>query len=162
MPLDVVTHPALAARHGFFARTGGASRGLYDSLNCGLGADDDPDAVRTNRSRVANALDAGPDALRFVHQVHSTDVVTVTGPLDAPRADAMVTDRPGHVLCILTADCQPVLFHDHAAGVSGAAHGGWRGTLDGVLEATVDAMRALGAADIRAVIGPCISAPHYE
>lgn len=87
------------------------------------------------------------------------------GPLPvAPRADALVTATPGLALAILTADCQPVLFADPEAGVVGAAHAGWRGARDGVLEATLDAMEGLGAdrGDIRAVIGPTISQRAYE
>jgi polyphenol oxidase len=91
--------------------------------------------------------------------------VTVTAPLaPRPEADAMVTATPGVLLAILTADCQPVLFHDSVAGVVGAAHAGWRGAVDGVLEATVEAMEQLGArrGDIRAAIGPTISQRSYE
>jgi YfiH family protein len=97
--------------------------------------------------------------------VHSADVVTVDAPLaERPRADAMVTATPGVALGVLTADCQPVLFADSDAGVIGAAHAGWRGALDGVLEATVAAMEGLGAARgrITAVIGPSISQAAYE
>jgi YfiH family protein len=100
-----------------------------------------------------------------VHQVHSADVITVTEPLDEkPRADALVTATPGLALSVLTADCQPVLFADQKAGVIGAAHAGWRGALDGILEATLEAMEALGAhrEDIVAVIGPTISQAAYE
>ena len=153
-------------RHAFFTRRGGASSGVFEGLNCGAGSSDQAEAVALNRRRVADAMDAAPDALRGVHQVHSAEVVTVDGPLPdpRPRADAMVTAVPGQVLTILTADCQPVLFHDPAAGVIAAAHAGWRGTQAGVLEATVAAMADLGAtpADIRAAIGPSISQRNYE
>jgi YfiH family protein len=121
--------------------------------------------VAINRARVANAMTVGHDHLVSVHQVHSTDVVTLTEPLtEKPRADAMVTATPGLALSVLTADCQPVLFHDPQARVIGAAHAGWRGALDGILEATVNAMEDLGAkrANISAVIGPCISQKAYE
>ena len=107
----------------------------------------------------------GVEALVSVHQVHSPDVVTVTAPLaDRPRADAMVTATPGLALAVLTADCQPVLFADAKAGVIGAAHAGWKGARDGVMEATLDAMEALGAqrGQVTAVIGPCISQTAYE
>ena len=111
-------------------------------------------------------MEVAPADLVTVHQVHSPDVLTLTGLLSGPRprADALVTATPGVALAVLTADCQPVLFADPVARVVGAAHGGWRGTRDGVLEATVDALEALGArrADIRAVIGPAISQAAYE
>jgi purine-nucleoside/S-methyl-5'-thioadenosine phosphorylase / adenosine deaminase len=167
MSLEFITSDALAGvTHGFFTRKGGASSGVYAGLNCGGGSDDQRDAVALNRSRVAGALDIAAEALTTVHQTHSANVVHVTGPLPEPRpeADAMVTATPGVALAILTADCEPVLFADRAAGVIGAAHAGWKGALDGVLDATLDAMEALGAhrEAIAAVIGPTISQRAYE
>jgi YfiH family protein len=166
MTLEIITADALTpARHGFFTRRGGASSGVFSGLNCGAGSSDQSDMVAINRARVANAMTVGHDHLVSVHQVHSTDVVTLTEPLtEKPRADAMVTATPGLALSVLTADCQPVLFHDPQARVIGAAHAGWRGALDGILEATVNAMEDLGAkrANISAVIGPCISQKAYE
>lgn len=165
MMLEIITSDALPPRHGFFTRKGGASSGIFAGLNCGTGSSDQAEIVAINRTRVAEAMGVAPDALVTVNQVHSPDVVTVTGPLaDRPRADAMVTATPGLALAVLTADCQPVLFADAQAGVIGAAHAGWRGALDGVLEATVAAMEALGARReaISAVIGPCISQAAYE
>lgn len=165
--LPTLTHPELSAvHHGFFTRAGGASSGIFQGLNCGPGSSDQADAVALNRARVAASMRVAPEALITVSQVHSPDVVTVTGPLAAPlpRADALVTATPGLALAVLTADCQPVLFADAQAQVVGAAHAGWRGTLAGVLEATLDAMEALGAARARiaAVIGPTISQRAYE
>lgn len=159
-----ILSPNLApAPHGFFTRQGGISRGLYAGLNCGPGSSDDPDAVAANRARVAAHLQVSPDALLTLHQVHSPNVVRVTEPFvaeDRPRADALVTDRPGLAIAALAADCAPVLFQ--ADGVVGAAHAGWRGALSGVLEATAADMSALGARDIRATVGPCISQKAYE
>jgi hypothetical protein len=161
---------ALAAdgiRHGFFTRAGGVSDGLYASLNCGFGSDDDPAKVAENRRRAAAALGVDADRLLTCYQIHSATVVTVERPwqrAENPRADAMVTRLPGIALGILTSDCAPVLFADPEARIIGAAHAGWRGALGGVLEATVAAMRALGAqpARIRAAIGPCIAQASYE
>ena len=163
--LEIITSDALAPRHGFFTRKGGASSGIFSGLNCGTGSTDQADIVAINRARVAAAMGTDADHLVTVHQVHSADVVTVTAPLtDRPRADALVTATPGLVLAVLTADCQPVLFADARAGVIGAAHAGWKGAKDGVLEATLDAMEGLGAkrANIAAVVGPCISQTAYE
>lgn len=164
--LEILTAPELhPVRHGFFTRKGGASSGVFAGLNCGGGSTDQTHAVRINRERVAAALDLSAAALVSLHQVHSARVVTVTGPFDErPKADAMVTATPGLALAILTADCQPVLLADAGAGVIGAVHAGWRGALDGVLEATVDAMVALGARRdrIAAAIGPTISQQAYE
>lgn len=164
--LEIVTADALAPlRHGFFTRKGGASSGIFKGLNCGTGSSDLAEAVAINRARVAAAMDVPADHLVGVHQVHSADVLHVTtASPDRPRADAMVTATPRLALSVLTADCQPVLFADAGAGVIGAAHAGWRGTRDGVLEATVAAMITLGARReaISAVIGPCISQAAYE
>ncbi|WP_425100917.1 peptidoglycan editing factor PgeF [Tropicibacter sp. S64] len=167
MTLEIITADGLAPfRHGFFTRRGGASSGIFSGLNCGPGSSDQSEIVAINRARVAQAMEVEPEALLTVHQVHSPDVVTVAGDLPDPRpkADALVTDQPGLALAILTADCQPVLFADSENSVIGAAHAGWRGARDGVLEATVDAMVDLGAAraSIHAVIGPCISQRAYE
>ncbi|MBA3908351.1 MAG: peptidoglycan editing factor PgeF [Rhodobacter sp.] len=163
--LEIIMSDALTCRHGFFTRKGGASSGIFSGLNCGTGSTDQAEIVAINRTRVAEAMGVKPDALVTVHQVHSAKAVPVTGPLShRPDADALVTATPGVLLAVLTADCQPVLFHDPEAGVIGAAHAGWRGAVDGVLEATLDAMEALGARrhDISAVIGPTISQAAYE
>ena len=166
MTLEILTSRSLAPiRHGFFTRRGGASSGIFAGLNCGQGSSDLSEAVALNRSRVAEAMGVPPRDLVGVHQVHSADVVTVEAPLEAPlRADGLVTRVPGLALTVLTADCQPVLFADAAAGVIGAAHAGWRGTLSGVLEAVVAAMEAIGAerGRIVAAIGPTISQRAYE
>ena len=156
----------LASPHGFFGRQGGVSTGVVASLNCGLGSDDDPAAVRENRRRVADAVQPGA-ALVGVYQVHDREVATVAehwSDAARPHADALVTDRPGVALSILTADCAPVLFEDRAAGVVGAAHAGWKGALAGVLDTTLDALEALGAdrARVAAVVGPCIGLASYE
>lgn len=153
--------------HGFFTRRGGVSAGPFSSLNCSLSGQDAREAVLENRGRAARALGAVPDKLMGLTQVHGHDVVAVKEPWQAgagPRADAMVTDRKGVALGIVTADCAPVLFADTEAGVVGAAHAGWRGAVSGVIEATLLAMVALGARAERvtAAVGPCIGQASYE
>lgn len=163
--LETITSQALKPRHGFFTRKGGASSGVFSGLNCGPGSSDLAEVVAINRARVAAAMGVEPHRLLTLNQVHSADVLVVEEPFEGrPRADAMVTATPGLALGVLTADCQPVLFADAAAGVIGAAHAGWRGAKDGVLEATVAAMVSLGARReaIAAVIGPTISQAAYE
>jgi polyphenol oxidase len=167
MTLEIITSDSLTPlRHGFFTRKGGASSGVFAGLNCGTGSTDQTEIVAINRSRVAGAMQVPVDRLVTVHQTHSADVLEVDGPLPDPRpkADGMVSATPGVALAVLTADCQPVLFADIKAGVIGAAHAGWRGALDGVLGATVDAMLSLGAErdQIVAVIGPTISQRAYQ
>ncbi|MBB3993281.1 hypothetical protein GGR95_000909 [Sulfitobacter undariae] len=165
MTLEILRSDALSVKHGFFTRKGGASSGVFAGLNCGQGSSDQSEIVAINRARVANAMGVERDHLLGVHQVHSSVAVTVDGPMaDKPRADALVTCTSGVALSVLTADCQPVLFADSTAGVIGAAHAGWRGALDGILHATIDAMENLGARreNITAVIGPAISQRAYE
>jgi YfiH family protein len=166
-----MTPPLLTAGlpvpHGFFTRAGGVSAGRFASLNCSLSGRDDAAAVRENRRRAADALGRPAQALVGLTQVHGIAVATLAEPWpeDArPQADAMVTDRPGLLLGIVTGDCAPVLFADAEAGVVGAAHAGWRGAVAGVIEATVAAMEALGArrARIATAIGPCIAQASYE
>lgn len=166
--MEVLTSDALAPlRHGFFTRKGGASSGIFHGLNCGPGSSDLSEVVEINRARVAQAMGVDPDHLVTVHQIHSANVLVISAPLNGtvrPHADAMVTATPGILLGVLTADCQPVLFADPHAHVIAAAHAGWRGARDGVLEATLAAMENLGAsrANITAVIGPTISQAAYE
>jgi YfiH family protein len=152
--------------HGFAGRRGGVSTGVHAGLNVGLGSHDDREAVMRNRDLARDALLPGA-TLVTVHQVHSPDVMTVTDPIAdtaRPAADAMVTNHPGLVLGILTADCVPVLFADADAGVVGAAHAGWKGAIGGVTDRTIEAMVALGAdpARIACAIGPCIGRASYE
>lgn len=154
-------------RHGFFTREGGVSGGIYAGLNLGAGSKDDPAAVAENKARLAAAIDAAPERVLYLHQVHSDRALTVSGPWaeDADRkADAMVTATPGLALAVLSADCAPILLADPEAGVIGAAHSGWKGALGGVAESVVAAMEGLGAdrTRIRAAVGPCISQAAYE
>ena len=154
-------------RHGFFTRQGGVSTGIYESLNCGPGSDDDAVNVAENRRRALSALDLPEADLATLHQAHTADAVTVAQPWPmghGPRADAMATRERGIALGVLTADCAPVLLADAEAGVIGAAHAGWRGALGGILTACVDAMESLGAdrESIAAGIGPCIGPASYE
>lgn len=156
-----------AVRHGFFTRRGGVSEGVYASLNCGAGSRDRPEDVRENRARVLAALGAEPGRLAAPYQVHSAQAVVALQPWprgEAPKADAVVTDRRGLAVAVLTADCAPVLFCDPQAGVVAAAHAGWKGALAGVLEATVAAMEGLGARPgrITAALGPAIAQAAYE
>lgn len=168
MTAEFLSDPALAGLpHGFFTRNGGVSTGRFASLNCSLSGRDDADAVARNRALAMDAIGLRPDSLSGLFQVHGPAVVRVSSPvpIDArPQADAMVTNRPGVTLGIVTADCGPILFADAAAGVIGAAHAGWRGAVAGVLESTIDAMEELGAerGRIAAVVGPCIRQPSYE
>jgi polyphenol oxidase len=165
--VEVIRAEALAGLpHGFLGRGGGVSQGAIAGLNIGDGAEDDTAAVAENRRRAVGAVLPGAE-LATAYQVHSPDVVAVEAPWphdERPLADGMVTNRPGLLLGIVTADCAPVLLADRQAGVIGAAHAGWRGAHGGVLENTVAAMERLGAerGRIAAAIGPAIAQPSYE
>jgi len=165
MALEPITSAKLTSRHGFFTRHGGVSQGVCAALNCGYGSPEAPDIISQNRALISAHVRVDPTQLFSVTQTHSADVLTINSPADYKKdtqADAMVSAGKGIALGVLTADCAPVLFQDTAAGVVGAAHAGWRGAFGGVLEATMEAMRALGATGITAVIGPCISQKNYE
>lgn len=165
--VEAIRTEALAGiPHGFLTRRGGVSTGIVSGLQVGHGADDDPEAVEENRRLAVEAVLPGAP-LATVYQVHSPDAVVVTEACaddERPKADALVTDRPGLLLGIVTADCAPVLFADPEAGVVGAAHAGWRGARGGVLENTIEAMERIGArrARIAVAIGPAIAQPSYE
>jgi YfiH family protein len=164
--IEVIRSGALAVPHGFFGRRGGVSTGEVAGLNAGMGSGDDPALVMQNRRRAADAVIAGA-ALVGPYQVHSPDTVVVTEPWDhdaRPRADAVVTDRTGILLSVVTADCAPVLLADADAGVVGAAHAGWRGAVSGVTDSAIAAMLRLGAKieRIAAAVGPAIAQKSYE
>ncbi len=167
MTIDIITAKSLdGIPHGFLGRKGGVSGGIYASLNIALGSKDERENVIENRRRAVEAVFPGAGLAR-VYQVHSADVVTITGANnqdDPPKGDAMVTNTPSVLLGISTADCVPVLFADREANVVGAAHSGWKGAIGGVNEATLVAMEALGAERARIIcaIGPCIAQKSYE
>ena len=163
------TDSGLQIQHGFFTAKGGVSSGIYKSLNCGFGSQDDPALINENRRRVAISLGFKPDRMFGLRQNHSPDCIFVNVASNAttaarPFADALVTGTIDHAISILTADCVPVLFADPAAGLVGAAHAGWRGAVGGILAATVAMMTNKGATHnhIEAVIGPAIQQKSYE
>ena len=160
------TTASAGIRHGYFTRAGGVSDGIYRGLNIGTGSADDPALVRENRRRAAEWMGVPADHLLTAYQIHSPDVIVAREPFsgERPKADAIVTDRPGIAVGASSADCGPVLFADPQARVVGAAHAGWKGALSGVLENTIATMESLGARreNIVAVLGPSISAENYE
>jgi YfiH family protein len=151
--------------HGFFARDGGVSNGVYATLNGGLGSNDAAENVRENRRRMAAAL--GVPDLVTCYQIHSADAVVAERPWtreNSPRADAIVTRVPGLAIGVTTADCAPILLVDHEVPVIGAAHAGWKGALTGIIEAAIGAMEKLGARRerMRVALGPMIRQRSYE
>jgi len=165
------TSPLLAQldciEHGFFGSMGGVSSGIYTSLNCGHSSQDKPALVNENRRRVAACFGLEEAALYSLKQAHTRRVVHVDSVSKAQfdtTADAMVCNMPGVGLGALGADCAPVLFVDPRARVIGAAHSGWKGALEGVNDAVIDAMLQLGAQieNMHAAIGPAMQQPYYE
>ena len=168
MTVEVIRASNLAGvAHGFLGRRGGVSTGVTAGLDMGRrGQDVISPELAQNRARAIDAVLPGA-SLATLYQIHSADVVRVLTAMrdeDRPRGDALVTDRPGILLGILTADCAPVLFADRQAGVIGAAHAGWKGAIAGVTDATIEKMVGLGARRerIAAAIGPCIARRSYE
>lgn len=164
--IDILRAAALGdLPHGFLGRSGGVSTGILSGLNTGWGSGDDREVITENRRRAVKAVLPGAQLIT-VHQVHSADVIEAGDwpDEDRPHADALVTDRPGILLGILTADCAPILLADREAGVIGAAHAGWRGAVAGVAASTIAAMERLGARRnrIAASVGPCIARANYE
>ena len=165
--LDPVRARALGdVPHAFMGRRGGVSTGVTAGLD--MGRRDQaptPELIENQRRVIAEILPGAGFAT--LYQVHSADAVAVIEPYEErlrPRADALVTDRPGLLLGILTADCAPVLLADRSAGVVAAAHAGWKGALHGVTDSTIALMETLGAKreNIAAAIGPCIARASYE
>ncbi|MEM6781414.1 MAG: peptidoglycan editing factor PgeF [Pseudomonadota bacterium] len=156
------------ADHGFFTRLGGVSEGIYKSLNCGPGSNDNAEYVQENRICVAEELKVEAENLLTLYQVHGETCLYVDQPFNGrPEADALVTDQAGLAIGILTADCGPVLFYgqkSNGTSIIGAAHAGWGGAFKGVLQSTVDMMCERGAESetIRAALGPCIGPASYE
>lgn len=134
----------------------------YGAFNLGAHVGDDPAAVATNRQRLLEAF--GASQVVYMNQVHGSDVAVVDGswPGEPAAVDALVTTRPGVALAVMVADCVPVLLADPAAGIVGAAHAGRKGMTAGLVTATVERMRGLGADRIQAAIGPSICGRCYE
>ncbi len=158
---------ARTVRHAIFGRHGGISPDPWRSLNVGGTVGDDPARVRENVVRCFRALDLAPKDRFDAWQVHGARVLVVDGPRGdqpPPKADALLTNRPGVVLFMRFADCVPILLHDPVRGVVGVVHAGWRGTVAGVARRAVEVMvEEFGSnpADVRAALGPSVGPDHY-
>ena len=170
--LEYLTAEGISAPHCFTTRYGGVSTGSQSSLNLAIGRGDSPENVEANLRILAKALAFDPEKLVLTRQTHS-DIVRVVTARDAngffhrdyPECDALVTCDPGTALLVFTADCTPILFHDPVTGAVGAAHAGWRGTVQAIAAKTVKAMEenfGCDPANIRAAIGPNIGFCHFE
>lgn len=150
----------------FTSRAGGASSSPYDSFNLGTHVGDNPEDVVANRARLANILGLAPERFVWMEQLHTNTVTVVDGPRTepVPATDAVVTRERGLALCVLVADCTPVLLSDHVAGVVAAAHAGRMGARNGIVARTVEQMVALGARPerIQVLLGPAAAGQSYE
>lgn len=149
--------------HGFFNRTGGVSDGIYNSLNCALGSNDNINNALENRNRVARALDQ--NNISTLYQIHSNKPVVIDEPLspkNRPEADALITTTPGVAIGVLTADCVPILASDETGTMIAAIHAGWKGTQMGIIQNTIQQMKKMGAKNITAAIGPALQQQSYE
>ncbi|MCX6454436.1 MAG: peptidoglycan editing factor PgeF [Actinobacteria bacterium] len=143
----------------FTARAGGSSTVDYSSLNLGDHVGDDRDLVAQNREALRKLV--SEERLVFMNQVHGDTVIEVDESVNSPvTADAIITRTPGLPLVVLVADCLPILIS--SPSVVGAVHAGRKGVLNGIISKTVSAMRALGAKDLEAKIGPAICKACYE
>jgi hypothetical protein len=151
-------------RHGFFTRQGGVSQGDFETLNVGRDKEDNPDHVAENRRRTVQALGFKSKNLITARQVHATEVLVVDAPFsgEIPEADGLITTTPGLIIGVLTADCVPILLSSTQGDIVGAVHAGWRGAVGGIVETAVVQMKALGAQEIIAALGPCIWQASYE
>lgn len=162
----ILGHVSVRIRRVTTTRAGGVSAPPFDTFNLGDHVGDAPDAVATNRRRLADAVGLGPDRLVWMNQTHSDHVAFVDGPVaqPIPDTDALVTAIPRLALAVVTADCVPVLLADARAGVVGAVHAGRVGAAHGVVVRAVEAMESLGAStqDISVLLGPAVSGRNYE
>lgn len=161
-PVAVAAGTVGRVRWWLSGRDAATSVARYGSGNLGARVGDDPERVRASRGWLAREIGVALDNLRFMEQVHGCDVADIDETTGEPRADAMVTTRTDVALAVLVADCTPVMLADPEAGVVGVAHAGRQGMVKGVVPATVQRMRDLGATDIHAVVGPSICGRCYE
>ena len=168
MTIKKILHPKLKCNdisYGFFTRKGGCSKPPYDSLNCSFNVEDNEKDVKKNLILVCNELKL--EELIKLNQIHSSKVFVINSKNDQVnniKADGLVTKLRGIGLSILAADCAPILFYDKISKIIGACHAGWRGAINGIVEATVASMEDLGSKrnNIISIIGPTIHRDSYE
>ena len=152
-------------RHGFFNRMGGFSKGIYKSLNCGLGSDDKIKDITKNLEKVCKKIGCNKNKLVLLNQIHSNIVHKINRiPNKKLKGDSLITNRKGIALGILTADCAPILIYDPVNNLISAIHAGWRGAYKKIVSTTLKEFKFKGSnfKDLIAVIGPCISYRNYE
>ena len=154
-------------KHGFFDKTGGKSKKIYNSLNCGHGSKDDPSNVKENLRIVKKKINKNSKNIFLLHQIHSNKFVYVNQKSrfsSKPKADAVITDQKNLPIGILTADCVPILICDKKKNFIAAIHAGWKGAYNDIISKVINFMMKKGSnpRNITAVIGPAISVKNYE
>ena len=153
-------------KHCFFSRKNGFSKGIYESLNCGSGSNDNKENVFKNLQLVSNKINCNKDSLITLNQKHTNQVIhfkNETSVENKLTADAIVSQVKNVGIGILTADCAPILFYDPKKKIIGCAHSGWKGALNGIIKNTVKKFNELNSNnnDLIAAIGPCIDKKNY-
>jgi len=154
-------------KHGFFTRKNGVSKGVYESLNCGLGSNDNKENVFKNLKLVSDKINCDKNSLITLNQKHTNKVIHFKNEISIQNkltADAIVSEVKNVGIGILAADCAPVLFYDPKNKIIGCAHSGWKGALNGIIKNTIKKFNDLNSknTDLIAVVGPCISKKNYE
>ena len=154
-------------KHCFFSRKKGFSKGIYESLNCGIGSNDNKENVFKNLKLVSNKINCNKDSLITLNQKHTNRVIhfkNETSIENKLTADAIVSEVKNFGIGILTADCAPILFYDPKKKIIGCAHSGWKGALNGIIKNTIKKFNELNSNnnDLIAVVGPCIDKKNYK
>ena len=154
--------------HFITTREGGNSEGLYRSLNLSLNSGDKEENVISNRLKLAGQMMIKPDQMLFPDQCHTAELKCIQRThkfLDLSETDGLITDQNDLCLCVLAADCVPVLLYDQRKKIIAAVHAGWKGTVKQIVPGAIDKMRwqyGSEPGDILAGVGPAISPERYE
>ena len=153
-------------KHCFFSRNEGVSRGIYKSLNCGLGSGDKKENVLENLNIVSKKIGIKTDNLFTMNQTHSNKVVVINDAnkhIQKINSDALITNKKNIAISVLTADCVPILIYDETNEIIASVHAGWRGAVSGIIENTIkEIVKISKNSKINVAIGPCINISNYE
>ena len=154
-------------KHGFFNSSGGKSKGIYQSLNCGPGSKDLSVNVKKNLEVVKKKISNSAKNIFLLNQIHSNKLVYIDDNYKLkrkPKADAVITNQKNLPVAVLTADCVPILIYDNKKRIVAAIHAGWKGAFKGIIDKVIKFMVKKGCSlkNITAVIGPSISVKNYE
>jgi len=153
-------------KHGFFNSLGGHSKGIYKSLNCGIGSNDKRSNIKKNLQKVGKKINIKAKDIFLVSQFHSDKFIYIDEKYKKkkPKADAIITNLKNFPIAILTADCAPILIYDNEIKMIAAIHAGWKGAFKGIINKVIKFMIKKGCRieNMTAVIGPAISFKNYE